>query len=156
MSRLPAGWNEHSAYLVSERAYLLHTEGRFQESLALFEGLSEIHPENLYVRDAISALYLSLGNPQEAVRHASRIIASMPNYTNAFVRRGEAYLLLGMIADAERDLERLRDFGAYGAVRRMEMRLIAVRRKQTAQSRQRFTKLEPRVTNPQLHGSEKR
>jgi tetratricopeptide (TPR) repeat protein len=156
MSTFPAGWNEHVAYLVGERAYLLHTEGRFQESLALFEGLSEIHPDNLYFRDALSALYLSLGNAQEAVRHASQIIASAPSYINALVRRGEAYLRLGMTSDAERDLKRLRDLEAYVAVRRMESRLMAVRRKQTVHSMQRFSKLETRSTNPQLYLSQKR
>lgn len=156
MNTFPAGWSEHAAYLVSERAYLLHTEGRFRESLALFEGLLEIHPDNLYVRDSVSALYLSLGNPQEAIRHASAIIASAPNYVNAFVRRGEAYLLLGMITDAERDLQRLKDLGSYRAARRMEMRLMAVGRRRTAQAKHHFDKLQTRAMSPQLYATEKR
>jgi tetratricopeptide (TPR) repeat protein len=156
MSTIPAEWNEQVAYLISERAYLLHTEGRFQESLSLFEGLSEIDPENLYVRDAISALYLSLGNPPETIRHASRIIASAPNYTNAFLRRCEAYLLLGMSEEAKEDLERLRELGAHRQAQRMEMRWMAVRKKQTVRTKKHFNKLLTRASNPQLYGIEKR
>jgi tetratricopeptide (TPR) repeat protein len=128
MSIVPSGWNEHSAYVVSERAYLLHTEGRYRESLALFEGLLDIYPNNLYYRDAISALHLSLGSPEEAIRHASNVIAAAPNYANAFVRRCEGYLRLGMNEEAKRDVDRLKELQAYGPARRMEMRLTAVRR----------------------------
>jgi tetratricopeptide (TPR) repeat protein len=130
MSMNSARWNEDSAYLVSERAYLLHTEGRYQEALILFEGLLDIYPDDLYYRDAISALHLALGQPEEAVRHASVVIHSEPTYINAFVRRCEGYLLLGMSSEAERDLERLRALRADSHVRRMEMRLITVRRAQ--------------------------
>jgi predicted Zn-dependent protease len=140
MSIVPTEWNEHSAYAVSDRAYLMHTEGRFRESLALFEGLLEIYPDNLYYRDAVSALHLSLGNPVEAIRYASDVIAASPTYTSAFVRRCEGYLLCGMSKEAERDLEQLRALRATGHVRRMEMRLMAVRRTQLAQATQRIEK----------------
>lgn len=156
MNALPAGWNEHVAYLVSERAYWLHTEGRFRESLALFEGLLEIDPDNLYLTDAVSAVYLSLGIPQESIRHASAIIASAPNYTNALVRRCEGYLLLGMRIEAARDLQRLKELGAQRQAHRMDLRLMAAGRSQTSVSRQPFSKLETRTTNPQLRGIEKR
>ncbi|WP_035351860.1 hypothetical protein [Edaphobacter aggregans] len=130
MSVFSASWNEHSAYLAGERAYLLHTEGRFRESLALFEGLLEVDSDNLYYRDAVSALHLSLGNPEEAIRYASSVIASESTYTNAFVRRCEGFLQLGMIEDAIRDLERMEELQAYGAAQRMKLRLRAVRAKQ--------------------------
>jgi tetratricopeptide (TPR) repeat protein len=140
MSMNSARWTEDAAYLVSERAYLLHTEGRYQESLALFEGLLEIYPDDLYYRDAVSALHLALGQPEEAVRQASLVIDSEPTYANAFVRRCEGYLLLGMSREAERDLEQLRALRATGHIRRMEMRLMAVRRTQMAQANQRIEK----------------
>jgi tetratricopeptide (TPR) repeat protein len=149
MSKVPAGWNEHSAYMVSERAYLLHTEGRFRESLALFEGLLEIYPDNLYYRDAVSALHLSLGNPEEAIRHASSVIAAAPSYTNGFVRRCEGYLMLGMSEEAKRDLERLKDLRAYGPARRMEMRLMTVRKIKMERTSQRINKLETNIANTQ-------
>jgi tetratricopeptide (TPR) repeat protein len=151
MSIALAGWNEHSAYLVSQRAYLLHTEGRFRQSLALFEGLLEIYPDNLYYRDAISALYLSLGRPEDAIRNASNVIASAPTYINAFVRRCEGYLLLGMSEEAKRDLQRLKELQAYGPARRMEMRLMAVRRMQMEQASYSIEKI--RRSNTQLNGA---
>ena len=153
MSLVPPGWNEYSAYLVSERAYLLHTEGRYQESLALFEGLLEIYRDNLYYRDAISALYLSLGRPEETIRYASSVIASAPSYTNAFVRRGEGYLLLGMSAEAQGDLQRLKDLQAYGPARRMEMRLMTVKRMQMEKTNHSIQKVE---SNTQLEDTDRR
>ena len=156
MSRFPGGWNDHAAYMVSERAYLLHTEGRFGESLALFEGLLEIYPDYLYYRDAVSALHLSLGNPSEAVRYASSVIASAPTYTNAFVRRCEGYLLLGMGEEAKRDLERLKDLRAYGPARRMEMRLMTVRKMQMEKASQGTNKSEINNATAQLSGSGQR
>lgn len=120
--------------MVSERAYLLHTEGRYHESLILFEGLLDIYPDHLYYRDAVSALYLSLHKPEEAIRHASIVIESQPAHVNAWIRRCEGYLMLGMTREAERDLERLRNLGPESQVRRMEMRLMAVKEKQLMQS----------------------
>jgi predicted Zn-dependent protease len=116
-------WDENVAYRVSERAYLLYTEGHFRESLVLFEGLLEMHPDNLYYRDAVSALHLSLGNPTEAIRQASIVLDVIPEHINAFVRRAEGYLQLGLSAEARRDVERLRQLGALTHARRMEMRL---------------------------------
>jgi tetratricopeptide (TPR) repeat protein len=128
-----AEWDEHVAYRVSERAYLLYTEGHFRESLTLFEGLLEMYPENLYYRDAVSALYLSLGNPVEAVRQASILIDADSTYINAFLRRCEGHLLQGLFAEAERDLQWLKQLGALVYARRMEMRLGAARRARPAQ-----------------------
>ena len=148
MNTAPSGWNEHSAYVVSERAYLLHTEGHNREALTLFEGLLEMYPDNLYYRDAISALHLSLGNPEEAIRQASNVITSAPTYTNAFVRRCEAYLVLGMSEEAKRDVDRLKVLQAYGPARRMEMRLTAVRRMQREQTN-RGEKIDVRHATPE-------
>jgi tetratricopeptide (TPR) repeat protein len=123
-------WSGQWAYSVSERAYLLHTEGRHREALTLFEGLLEIDSRNLYYRDAVSALHLALGEAEEAVRQASIVLAADPNHKNALVRRCEGYVRLGMHKEAEDDLERLRRVGSNGDVRRMEMRLQAAERPQ--------------------------
>jgi len=128
MNLVSAEWDEQVAYRISQQAYLLQTEGHFRESLTLFEGLLELYPENLYYRDAVSALHLSLGNPAEAVRQASLVISAAPGYVNAFVRRSEGYLLIGSVSEAERDIEQLRRLHAFGHVRRMEMRLKNARR----------------------------
>lgn len=149
MSIEASGWNEHTAYLVSQRAYLLHTEGHYRESLALFEGLLEIYPDEPYYRDAVSALYLSLKKPDEAIRHASMIIAASPTYANAFIRRCEGYLSQGMIDEAEQDLERLRELRVYGQIRRMEMRIAAEKRNQMLQENRRLEKVK--TSNTQLY-----
>jgi tetratricopeptide (TPR) repeat protein len=130
MSMVGSKWNGQWVYSVSERAYLLHTEGRHREALTLFEGLLEIDPLNLYYRDAVSALHLALDEPEAAVRQASIVLAVDPNYKNAIVRRCEGYIRLAMHKEAEDDLEKLRRVGSNGDVRRMEMRLEAAERAQ--------------------------
>jgi predicted Zn-dependent protease len=126
MTPIPAEWSQHAVYLVSERAYLLHTEGRFKESLVLFEGLHAMYPENLYYNDAVSALYLALKRPEEAIRFASNAIALAPDYVNGFMRRCEAYLMMEMRSESWEELKQLQRLRAYGVASRMEMRLNAV------------------------------
>jgi predicted Zn-dependent protease len=127
MSSVPAGWNDEIAFAASERAYLLHTEGRYQESLALFEGLLDLYPGNPYYMDAIAALYLALDRPESAARMATELLRSNPSHVQALVRRSEAYISLRMSGEAEADIQQLRRLGARDHASRMAMRLLASR-----------------------------
>ena len=122
------GWSDYSASVVMDRAHLLHSVGRYHEALALFEGLLEIDPSDLYCRDAVSALYLAIREPEEAIRHASLVIEADPTHVWALSRRCEGHLRLGMIAEAERDLRRLQELKATRHALRMQMRLDTVSR----------------------------
>jgi predicted Zn-dependent protease len=128
MSSVPVGWNDEIAFAASERAYLLHTEGRYEESLALFEGLLDLYPGNTYYMDAIAALYLALDRPESAARMATELLRSNPSHVQALVRRSEAYISLRMSVEAEADIQRLRRIGARDHASRMAMRLLASRR----------------------------
>jgi predicted Zn-dependent protease len=127
MSSIPAGWNDDLAFAASERAYLLHSEGRYKESLALFEGLLDIYPGNTYYMDAIAALYLALDRPEAAARVATELLRDNPSHVPAFVRRSEAYISLRMSQEAEADIQQLRRLGARDHASRMAMRLLASR-----------------------------
>jgi tetratricopeptide (TPR) repeat protein len=127
MTAIPAGWNDDIAYTVSERAYLLHTEGRYQESLILFQGLLDIYPGNSYYMDAIASLFLLMGKPEAAVQLATAVLKNDPSYVYAFVRRCEGYISLRMFADAEADIQQLRRLGWQNHAQRMAMRLAASR-----------------------------
>jgi predicted Zn-dependent protease len=125
MSSIPAGWNDDIAFAASERAYLLHSEGRYKESLALFEGLLDIYPGNTYYMDAIAALYLALDRPETAARIATELLRDSPSHVPALVRRSEAYISLRMSQEAEADIQHLRRLGARDHANRMAMRLLA-------------------------------
>jgi tetratricopeptide (TPR) repeat protein len=125
-------WTDYSTYLVSERAYLLYEEGCFYEALILFEGLLELDSDDTYCRDAVSAVYLALREPEQAIRHATMLLEADPAHVNALARRCEGYLLLGMTREAERDLQMLRTLRANAVTLRMEMRLNAVRQLELA------------------------
>jgi predicted Zn-dependent protease len=127
MSSIPAGWNDDVAFAASERAYLLHSEGLYKESLALFEGLLEIYPGNPYYMDAIAALYLALDRPEATARLATELLLDNPSHVQAFVRRSEAYISLRMSQEAEADIQQLRRLGAREHATRMAMRLLASR-----------------------------
>ena len=127
MSSIPAGWNDDVAFAASERAYLLHSEGRYKESLALFEGLLDIYPSNAYYMDAIAALYLALDRPEAAARIATELLRDNPSHVPALVRRSEAYISLRMSQEAEADIQQLRKLGARNYASRMAMRLLATR-----------------------------
>jgi tetratricopeptide (TPR) repeat protein len=127
MSSIPVGWNDDVAFAASERAYLLHSEGRYKESLALFEGLLDIYPSNAYYMDAIAALYLALDRPEAAARIATELLRDNPSHVQAFVRRSEAYISLRMSQEAETDIQQLRRLGARDHASSMAMRLLASR-----------------------------
>jgi predicted Zn-dependent protease len=127
MSSIPAGWNDDIVFAASERAYLLHSEGRYKESLALFEGLLDLYPGNTYYMDAIAALYLALDRPEAAARIATELLRDNPSHVPALVRRSEAYISLRMSQEAEADIQQLRRLGAREQASRMAMRLLASR-----------------------------
>ncbi len=145
-----SGWREQAAYWIAERAYLLHTEGRFRESLTLFEGLASLDPGNLYTRDSISALHLALGNWAEAERYAGEVLAAEPGNVSALVRRCEARLRQGRAAAARAALDRLRAAGAGAPARRMELRLEQVSPPRVAAGRARQGKIEAEHATPRL------
>ena len=120
---LPTNWTEADIYLVAEYAHGLHLEGYHREAATIFEGLLEIDPDNTYCRDALTALSLALGRFEEAVRHASDLLNILPNHTDSLARRCEAFIELGRLEDAQRDLAALRRSHALAHSRRMQLRL---------------------------------
>lgn len=127
MATLPIRWSDDFAYSASERAWLLHAEGHYEESLILFEGLLDLYPENLYYMDAVAALYLALGRPEAALELASAVLSRDPSHVQACVRRCEACIALRRFGEAEANVQQLRRLGAQNHARRMAMRLAASR-----------------------------
>jgi predicted Zn-dependent protease len=129
MSRtLLTNWTEEDIYLVAEYAYGLHLEGYHREANTIFEGLLKIDPDNTYCRDALTALSLALGRFEEAVQHASDLLNILPSHTDSLARRCEAFIQLGRLEDAHRDLAALRRSHAVAHSRRMQLRLEAAAR----------------------------
>lgn len=116
-------WTPEDVYLVAETAYELYLEGRIQEAATIFEGLLAIAPGNSYCHDAMAAISLSLGRPDDAVRHASEALKLAPTYFDALARRCEAYLQLNRLDAAQRDLAALDRMKAGAHRWRMRLRL---------------------------------
>jgi len=122
-------WASRHYYLIAERAYVLHAEGRYHEALLLFDGLLAINPLDSYCREAISALHLALGQWEETVHASSLVLEADSLNKNALARRCEAHIQLDRLSDAERDLQLLRQSGALAHARRMQSRLSTAKQK---------------------------
>jgi tetratricopeptide (TPR) repeat protein len=128
MTSSMASWTQEDIYLVAERAYAIHLQGLSKEAATIFDALVEIDPGNAYCRDALSALCLALGYPEETIRHASVLLERAPDHADALARRCEAYLELNQVEAAKRDLEVLNRINATAHRRRMKLRFEAVTR----------------------------
>ena len=116
------GWTPEDVYLITECGYEFYLEGKLEEAATIFEGLLAIDPSNLYCRDALTAISLSLGRPEDAVGHASELLERVPTHFDALARRCEAYLQLNRMDAARRDLDALDRVKARSYRRRMTLR----------------------------------
>jgi predicted Zn-dependent protease len=121
-------WTPEEIYLVAESGYELYLEGKIDEAMAIFEGLLVIDPGSYYCRDAMAAISLSLDRPEDAARHASELLKLAPTNSNALARRCEAYLQLGRMDAAMRDLEALARHRTRGQHAQMQLRIAAAGR----------------------------
>jgi predicted Zn-dependent protease len=119
------GWTDEDVYLVADRAHALYQQGCFREAAILLEGLTTVDPRNIYCHDALTAVYLALEQPAQAVTEATATLRLNPNHNEARARRCEAYVRLRRWDEARQDLEALRRARANAHVRRLQLRLRA-------------------------------
>ena len=122
---MAAPWSNAEIELVAERAYQLHLQGKDTEAAILFKGLLAIDPRNLYCLNALAALSLKLGSPEQALTYADRALAFSPNQIDALACRCEANIILNRLPEAQHDLESLKRLPARTHVARLGMRLAA-------------------------------
>jgi Flp pilus assembly protein TadD len=125
-------WTDEDIYLVARRAYEFYAEGRTEEAAAIFMGLLALDPANLYCLDALTAVCLASGQPQEAVRCASTLLRLAPEHPGALARRCEAYIQLGDMESARADLQTLSRLQAASEHRQLQLRLDQAGRQRSA------------------------
>ncbi|MFP2908115.1 tetratricopeptide repeat protein [Pyxidicoccus sp. 3LFB2] len=81
----------------------LFQDGRFQESLAIFERLAAMDPDEAYFQTALGACHLALENLDGAEAYFNRAIELDPTDITPFVNRGEVHLRQGKVMEAARD-----------------------------------------------------
>lgn len=96
-----AAWTEEEIYLIADLAHEIALQGRYAEALVLFDGLASAAPENLYVRRALAAVRLKLGQPDKAL--AALLEQSTDGPSGRL--RLECFLGLGRRADAAREFQ---------------------------------------------------
>lgn len=99
------GWKEEEVRLVADLGYALAEQGRNHEALTIFEGLAALAPAASYFQSALGALWLRLDEPRRAIEHLDAALEAEMKDVSALVNRGEAYLELGDLASAQRDLQ---------------------------------------------------
>jgi predicted Zn-dependent protease len=118
-----APWTNGEIELVAERAYQLHLQGKHLDAAIIFEGLLAIDPHNVYCLEAMAALSLKLGSPEDTLEYADRVLAFSPNQVEALACRCEANVLLNRFAEAQQDLESMKQLRAKAHVARLTMRI---------------------------------
>lgn len=101
-----AEWNKDEIRIISEIAFSLAQQGRYQEAVVIFEGLVAIAPATAYFQSALGALYLRLKNLDKAINYLDAALKIETGDVVSLVNRGEAHLLAGHIAEARIDLEK--------------------------------------------------
>jgi tetratricopeptide (TPR) repeat protein len=110
--RMETGWTAEDVYRVAECGHALYREGRYREAAVIFEGLVAVDPASPYCRESLAALYLILGDPQNAIVELNQVLERDPDHAGARARRCEAWWRLGRRTQAQLDFERLAGFGA--------------------------------------------
>ncbi len=125
---MPASWTNTEIQLVAELAYQLHLQGKHQDAAIILKGLLAIDPRNVYCLEALAALSLKLGSAEEALEYANRALDFSPNQVEALACRCEANVLLNRFAEAQQDLESMRQLPAGAHVIRLAMRIANAER----------------------------
>jgi predicted Zn-dependent protease len=120
---VPVTWTNAEIELVAERAYQLHLQGKHSDAAIIFEGLLAIDPRNIYCLEALAALSLKSGSAEDALGYADRALAFAPTQIEVLACRCEANILLNRFAEAQQDLELIKQLGADAQVARLTMRI---------------------------------
>ena len=97
-------WTDEEVFLIADLAHEIALQGRYPEALVLFDGLASIAPGNLYVRRALAAVHLKLGQPTAALAAIREQSTDGPSGR----LRLECFLELGRRADAAREFQSIR------------------------------------------------
>lgn len=89
------GWTAEEMRLVADIGYALAEQGRHDEAVTIFEGLTVLAPATAYFQSALGALWLRKGEPERALEHLEAALAADPSDVTARVNRGEAAMQLG-------------------------------------------------------------
>jgi tetratricopeptide (TPR) repeat protein len=108
-----AKWTAEEIRLVSELGYSLAEQGRVEEAIALFEGLSALAPATAYFQAALGSLYLRDNQPEKAFKHLNSALQFDSKDLFSLVNRGEAQLRLGKTEPALRDLRQALQQGRF-------------------------------------------
>ncbi|MCF7839521.1 MAG: tetratricopeptide repeat protein [Candidatus Marinimicrobia bacterium] len=77
------------------RANNLAREGRRQEALANLSSVYRMSPENEEALASLSQISLTLGRPEDALKHANQFINDHPGLDRGYVLKGNALRLMG-------------------------------------------------------------
>ena len=97
-----SGWTPEEMRLVADLGFALAEQGRDDEALEIFAGLSALAPATAYFQGAY----------HEALEHLNAALRSDPTDVVALTNRGEVQMILGDQTAAVRDLRAALDMNA--------------------------------------------
>lgn len=99
-----AGWKAEEIRLIADLGHALAQQGRNDEALLIFLGLAALAPATGYFQSALGAIFLRLGEFDQALFHLNTALKLDPRDLAAYVNRGEAFLRVNQSDAAKRDL----------------------------------------------------
>jgi predicted Zn-dependent protease len=122
---MAAPWTNVEIELLAEWAYQLHLQGKHSDAAIIFEGLLAIDPRNVYCLEALAALSLKSGSAEDALEYADRALALSPDRVEALACRCEANVRLSRFAEAQQDLEGMKQLREEVPAARFSMRIAS-------------------------------
>lgn len=94
------GWNEEQLKELRFAAFSLLRQGQYEKARLFFQALLILNPESHYDAQMLGALYLQMGQAQEALIHLDYALNMDPTHEPTHLNKIKALLMLGQKTEA--------------------------------------------------------
>ena len=98
-------YDDNDFKTISQIGFFFLMQGKNQDALSIFDGLTVLDPQNPYYYRALGILYYRLGDHQKSIKKFSLAISLDQNSPHAYVNRAEVFIAGGQFKKAEKDLK---------------------------------------------------
>jgi tetratricopeptide (TPR) repeat protein len=105
-----AGLRREQLYEIAQVGYRLLNSGKLEQAREIYQGLVAADPFDSVFHCHLAALHLRAGETDEALKSFTAALNFNKANVDALAGRGEAYLNLGQIAEAIKDLSAATEF----------------------------------------------
>jgi len=89
------GWTDEQLDDIRNTGYAYIRQGKYETALALFKALVILAPESAYDEQTLGALYLQIGNAEDAIKHLDRALKLDADHSPTLLNLAKAKLMQG-------------------------------------------------------------